>query len=166
MSRFLYFIEKHSEPLEGGDDPWPSELLHHLRTEAWHHLRGSAYQRAAFRAQRGHSLWLHHHLRIMWVSHDLPFLLNAFPELWTLLPGLISEAPGLNSLLRFSCSGYITRRDHPASACGWHLRVRDRNYLQQLCHLLGFCLRHSFWIQNRVWAQWAGAGRRTAHGAR
>lgn len=62
---------------------------------------------------------------------------------------LMSFLTGADSLifcLCSCCSGYITRRDHPASARGWHLRVSDWNYLQQLCHLLGFRLRHGFWI--------------------
>lgn len=76
------------------------------------------------------------------------------------------EANSLIFHLCFSCSGYITRRDHAASARGWHLGVGDRNYLQQLCHLLGFRLRHGFWFQSRVWAHWAGPGHWTTHGAR
>lgn len=59
------FTEKLSELLARGDHPWPSELLHHLGPEARHHIRGSADQRAAVRTPRGHSLRLHHQLRIM-----------------------------------------------------------------------------------------------------
>lgn len=60
----FFFTEKLSKLLARGDHPWPSELLHHLRPEAGHHVRGSADQRAAFRTPRGHSLRFHHQLRI------------------------------------------------------------------------------------------------------
>lgn len=54
--------------MEGGADPWPSELPHYLWAEARHHLWRSADQHSAVRTPRGHTLWLYHHLWIMWVE--------------------------------------------------------------------------------------------------
>lgn len=65
-----HFTEKHIQSLERGDDPWPSELLHHLWSEARHHIWGSADQRATVWTARGHTLRLYHHLRLTWVGGD------------------------------------------------------------------------------------------------
>lgn len=53
--------------MEGGCPSRPSHFLYHCWTEARHHLWGSAHQYFKTWSQRGHSLWLHYQLWLLWV---------------------------------------------------------------------------------------------------
>lgn len=150
-------LEKHSYSMEGSYPSRPSHFLYHCWTEAWHHLWGSAHQYFKTWSQRGHSLWLHYQLRLLWVScvsakYKIAFL-HAFFNL-ILVPPCVPSSP----------SGYNWRRhESSTSSCG-HLRVCDWDHFQQLCHLLGFCLWHRVRFQSGIRAHWRGRTARRTHG--